>query len=232
MWDRSNRNKKKRYNFQRKPGGQKGNKLKKFNHVDYLIEHRIDQCPTCQDTNLHEIASTTRQVLDIPPLKMEVTEHRFYKYQCACCGNICVNQKLKELSQVIQYGHRIKSLVTYLNVYQLIPYKRLVEMIQSVFKHKISQGSISNFTNEISDHLGGFISELKQGFTAKDQVVHSDETGIIVDGQLKWTHVYSNSQKTYLAIHDKRGCTAIDQIGILPNMKGILIHDRFKPYFN
>ena len=235
LWDRSNRNKKKRYNFQRKPGGQKGHagfKLKKYKDVDHIIEHRIDRCPCCQDKySLEEISYQTKQVLDIPPLKMEVTEHKFYKYKCTCCGNIWIDEKIKGLPQEVQYGERLKSLVTYLNVYQLIPYKRLVDLLQSVFKHKISQGSISNFNKEISGHLDSFIHELKKGFAAKDQLVHCDETGVIVDGQLKWTHVYSDSKKTYLEIHDKRGRSAIDQIGILPKMKGTLIHDRWKPYF-
>jgi transposase len=234
LWDRSERTKKKRYNFQRKPGGQKGHrgyKLKRSDHVDHVIEHCLDECPSCKTKSLNQIACLTRQVLDIPPLQMEVTDHKFYKYQCSCCGHRCIDKKESKLCQEVQYGHRIKSLVTYLNVYQLIPYKRLVELIQSVFKHKISQGSISNFTKGMSDDLDLFINELKQGLTVNDEVINSDETGIVVDGQLKWAHVYSNTKKTYLAIHDKRGCEAIDQIGILPKMKGILIHDRFGSYF-
>ena len=235
LWERPNRAKKKRYNFQRKPGGQKGHKgfkLKKYKDVDHFKEHRMDRCPRCKSkSSLEEISFQMKQVLDIPPLKMEVTEHKFYKYKCACCGNICMDKKIKDLRQEVQYGQRLKSLVTYLNVYQLIPYKRLVDLLQSVFKHKISQGTISNFNKEISGHLDCFIQNLKEGFLDKNQLVHCDETGVIVDGQLKWTHVYSDSKKTYLELHDKRGRSAIDQIGILPKMKGTLIHDRWKPYF-
>lgn len=233
LWDRSSR-KKKRSNFQRKPGGQKGHKghnLKKYEQLDHVIEHRKELCPTCQSSSLHELGCKTRQILDIPPIKMEVTEHRFFEYQCSCCKNKCIDEKINQLTQAIQYGNRIKSLVSYLNVYQLIPYKRLVDLIQSLCNHKISQGSISNFSQQISDGLGDFIGQLKESFTENDQIVHSDETGVIVNGQLKWTHVYSTKQKTYLAIHDKRGHQAIDEIGILPMMEGTLIHDRFGPYF-
>jgi hypothetical protein len=45
---------------------------------------------------------------------------------------------------------KIKSMVNYLNVYQLIPYKRLTELIQVVYGDKICQGSISNFNKGLN----------------------------------------------------------------------------------
>lgn len=233
-WDRSKRKHKQRFNFQRKPGGQKGHigtNLSKFDLVDHIVEYTINSCPNCSSNSLELIDYKTRQVVDIPPIKMDVKEHKFYQYNCKCCGTKCIDSKINQYPLPVQYGVRVKSLVSYLNVHQLIPYKRLVELIENVFNHKISQGSISNFTKEISGHLGEFIGELKQSFVGRDQIIHSDETGIIVDGKLNWVHVYSNSRKTYLEVHEKRGCEAIDEIGILPNMQGTLIHDRFGPYF-
>ncbi|MBU0571323.1 MAG: transposase, partial [Candidatus Omnitrophica bacterium] len=52
-----------------------------------------------------------------------------------------------------------------------------------------------------------------------------------VVGKLNWLHVASNAQLTYFDIHHKRGKEAIDDIDILPRLRGYAIHDGFKSYF-
>ena len=63
------------------------------------------------------------------------------------------------------------------------------------------------------------------------EVVHSDETGLRVEGKLHWTHVASNDKLTYYALHTKRGHDAWQDIGILPEVKQRVIHDGWKSYW-
>jgi len=44
-------------------------------------------------------------------------------------------------------------------------------------------------------------------------------------------HNVSNERWTYFYPHQKRGREAMDDIGILPNFRGTLIHDHWKPYY-
>ena len=72
--------------------------------------------------------------------------------------------------------------------------------------------------------------------TAKQQLIkaalaHADETGINVNGKRIWLHNASNEKWTYFYPHVKRGSEAMDEIGILPKFKGILVHDHWKPYY-
>ncbi|MFT6809920.1 MAG: hypothetical protein ACJA01_003162 [Saprospiraceae bacterium] len=83
--------------------------------------------------------------------KIDVTQHLVYNYQFLCCATSVSSPIAKELKQEVQYAPKIKSMVNYLNVYQLIPYKRLTELILVVYGHKISQGSISNFNKGLYD---------------------------------------------------------------------------------
>lgn len=140
----------------RKPGGQsghKGNKMTKFAIADFKVDHQLECCPCCQSKDIKVHKTLCKQVLDIPIPKIEVTEHLLYEYQCQKCGQQIRNPLANELKQEVQYGPNIKSLVNYLSVYQLIPYKRLTELIEVMCQHKISQGSISNFNKELSAHL-------------------------------------------------------------------------------
>ncbi len=65
----------------RKPGGQQGHQghtLKMRDDPDHIEHHRLDRCTHCQ-TDLSGVSRSgyaRRQVFDVPPVGIEVTEHR------------------------------------------------------------------------------------------------------------------------------------------------------------
>ena len=52
-----------------------------------------------------------------------------------------------------------------------------------------------------------------------------------VNGSRHWLHTASTKEWTYFYGHKKRGKVATDAAGVLPDYKGILVHDHWKPYF-
>lgn len=46
-----------------------------------------------------------------------------------------------------------------------------------------------------------------------------------------WLHSASNEALTWLAPHAKRGQEAMDAIGVLPFVQGVMVHDHWKPYY-
>lgn len=234
LWKRSSR-KSVKGNKNRKPGGQeghKGYKLKKFDKVDHYVSHQFTKCPECGSLDLEVKGKVSRQVIDIPEPIFEVTEHEMWKYECQCCHSRLEAGAELGLTQEAQYGIRFKSLVSYLNVYQLIPYRRLTEMVTHLYGLSISQGTISNFNKELQSKLQLFKETVKSKFQNEVQVLHSDETGCMVNKELHWTHVYSDSLRTLLFGHENRGKAAMEEIGILPQTNATVIHDRFAPYLN
>ena len=61
-------------------------------------------------------------------------------------------------------------------------------------------------------------------------VIHCDETGMKIQGKRHWLHVVSTDKYTCYFAHPKRGSEAIDAMGILPEFKGVAVHDGWKPY--
>lgn len=63
------------------------------------------------------------------------------------------------------------------------------------------------------------------------EVDNVDETGIRVESKRQWLHVVSTATATNYDWHLRRGSAATREIGILPQVKGTMIHDFWKPYY-
>jgi len=218
----------------KKVGGQqghKGSKLLKTTNPDKVVFHDITVCECCQSILPNEGELKSRQIFDIPKIKIEVTEHQIISKRCSSCGAKNKSVFPKELVQEAQYGKHIKSFGIYLQHYQMIPYSRCVALIYDLTGHKLSAGSLANFQAKMHSHLDEFEKEVKQ-VLLQSPVLHADETGIRLNGKLNWMHVASTDLISFFGYHPKRGKEAINDFNILPLYKGNLVHDRFSPYFS
>jgi len=219
----------------RSPGGQKGHKghnLKMVDVPDHTKVHKASTCSKC-GRSLEDVLPTgfrKRQVFDLPPIKVEVTEHRAEEKICPHCG--CKNEASfpDAVSQSTQYGPRIKAILTYLNQYQLIPYERTSELFSDLFGIELSVATIVNTNRACFEALKSVEDKIKEQITASP-VVHFDETGLYTEGDRWWLHVASTKNLTYYAAHPRRGKAATDVIDILPNFYGTAVHDSWNTYF-
>jgi transposase len=199
--------------------------------VDEIIEHRVEQCGGCGaslvSTPLEQMWA--RQVHELPPLKIQVSEHRVEVKCCECCGQVNEGQFPASVRNVVQYGSRLKGIMVYLMDGQLLPSARTVELLHEVLGVAVSEGTLYNVRTQCFDELEAITAEIYRSLVASD-VFHLDETGLCINGKLWWLHVASSSGLTYYFIHPKRGQAAMNEMGILPQYGGKAIHDGWKSY--
>lgn len=219
---------------ERKTGGQKGHQGHTLNMVDnpdHVEVHIVDKCENCQRSLIGKEANAIekRQVFDIPPTELEVTEHQAEIKQCPDCNHINKAEFPEDVTASVQYGPRVKATAVYLKGYQLLPSERTAELFQDLFSCGLSEGTLDNIINGASQRLENPMEQIKEQLQ-KTSIAHFDETGISVMAKRHWLHAASTDKLTYYAIHAKRGSEAMDDIGILPNFHGRAIHDFWKPY--
>ena len=117
-----------------------------------------------------------------------------------------------------------------MSVQQLIPCERLSEHFASQMGVPLSAGTVHNFKEEAYTLLEPYETWVKEQ-VKNSKIIHTDETGIVIEGKRVWLHVASNEHYTYYYPHEKRGKEAMDEAGVLGGNGGVLIHDHWKPYF-
>jgi transposase len=199
----------------RKPGGQKdhpGRTLSVSETPDSIVDHMpgVCGCCGCSLENVPAIAQTRRQVVDIPPVKPEYTEHRSFQKVCPDCGGVNRGVYPEEVKAPIQYGKNVKSMVAYLSVYQHLPYKRMTEFFESAYSLPVSQGSVDNILEEMSDKSKGAYEEIRKRISLSE-VVGSDETGCRVNGKKHWIHVWQTKLLTFIVSYASRGYSVVEE---------------------
>lgn len=219
---------------ERKSGGQPehpGSTLAWSSEVDEVVTHGVTTCCGCGECLIEVPVERVirRQVHDLPPLSVDVTEHQGEVKSCPQCGVENQASFPSEVRGPVQYGSRLKGLMVYLLDGQLLPSGRTGEILREVFGVTVSEATLYNSRAQGFEKLSE-ISTAIQAAIVQSDVVHFDETGLRVSGKLWWLHVACTSGLTYYFVHSKRGQAAMDAMDILPHFEGKAIHDGWKSY--
>ncbi len=230
------RTKSQRLKSNREAGGQKGHEgetLRAVEKPDKIIRYTPDQCGQCGNSLQNVVADSTehRQIFDIPPVNICVTEHQVNTVCCPYCGEKNSADFPAEVTASVGYGHNIRALALYMLNQQLIPYERVSEIFQDCFNLSISCGTLFSFQERCFDKLAPISEEIKQ-YICDANVVNFDESGLRCAGLLNWLHVASCQFATFYSVNAKRGQDAMEAIGILSEFKGTAVHDHWKSYFD
>jgi len=218
----------------RKPGGQKGHRgttLKFSDHPDKIIQHGLEHCQDC-GISLEPVEGTVvsrRQEIEIPEKPVQIIEHQCLEKQCPGCGCRNRGQWPGHISGNVQYGLRFKAFCIYLLNYQLLPSERTGELLKTLLGYQPGGGTLQRMLDQAYAALEPIQKAIKEAVRASP-VAHGDETGIRVDGQSKWLHVFSSLVYTYYYWSKYRGQKAHRADGLLPEYRGILMHDAYRSY--
>lgn len=222
----------------RKPGGQPGHAGRTLEPVakpDHFQVHPLDRCPCgrCQGVCLRReplVDYERRQVFDLPPLKLSVTEPQAEIKRCPVSGQVVRAAFPAEVQAPVQYGPHFRGLTLYLFHQQLLPFNRLRQTCLDLFGQPLSLGTLTQTSHRAYEALAPVARAIARGLI-QAWVVHVDESGLRVAGRLHWLHVACTAQLTCYGVHSQRGTAAMDALGVLPHCRAWLVHDHWKPYY-
>ena len=135
----------------------------------------------------------------------------------------------KDMPGLLQYGSGIKAYVLNLLIAQMLSLKRVQHSLQTLIDMAISQATILNYVMRLHHALAMWERSAIEQLLAQP-AMHVDETSLRVDKKNHWIHVCSAGEITLKFLHPKRGCEAIEAIGVIPRYRGVVIHDCWASY--
>lgn len=217
----------------RKPGKQQGGqgfRLQPRAVPDEVRTHAPTGCGGCGAdlSGAPVIGVETRQVFDLPAIELIAIEHQAQRRQCGC-GAVTRAAFPVEATAPTCYGPGVAALAVYLLGRQHLPVERAAECLEEAFGAAVSTGWLSSLLPNAAARLDGFLAIAREQLAAA-QVAHFDETGGRVAGRLHWIHVACNDTWTLFHLDRKRGRAAMDAAGVLPDFRGIAVHDGLVVY--
>lgn len=218
-----------RENGKNKSGGQLGHKgetLKQTLHPNIIKQHVLAHCPDCRTVLLAEPLTgiVKRQVFDIPPPKVEVTEHQAEIKYCKCCSKSVTAQFPDGVRAPTQYGVIIKAWAVYYQHQHFVPEDRLQQLFRDLYDIQLATATLTRCSELAFNTLAPF-EEAVLSMVKLAPVKNLDETGFRVAGKTQWLHVASTQAATYYHVSPKRK-------SLLEGLRGTVVHDHWKAYYN
>lgn len=217
----------------RKSGGQpghEGNTRLRIDSPEGTETHQPNFCRECgrvlSDVCGHLEAEQECVGFRIIPV---TTRHRYLSKTCTC--GCCNRIEVPKRRNPVYFSRDVRAPVVYLNAVMCMPFNRIRCFLEDVMHIGLSEGSIGNFleaSGKKADKICGRISDE----LVKGKVAGADESGIYVDGRLKWGWILQNPRLTLTWIAKGRGAKEMTgKFGGDAFKDMVLTSDRHSAYF-
>ena len=219
-----------------KPGGQDGHRGQTLRQVmtpDVIVRHEPVYCSGCGEPSPQavEVGVERRQVFDLPPTAVMVTEHQLITRACRC-GARTTGVAPAGVHAPVSYGPRVTAALVYPYQGQFLSKARTARAMSDLLGVPVSAGTVAAVTARAAAALsvpGGSVDTVRTQLRA-GPLIHFDQTGLRVEGRLHWQHCAGTKGLTLLHVHRHGGREAIDDFAVLPGYSGIAVHDAWAPY--
>lgn len=218
----------------RKQGAQPGHpghqrELVDESEVDHFEFHFPPSCAGCGH-HLPEIPEgepRREQKWEIPPVKPEVTEHRFYSVTCPSCGERTTAQPGPEVPKGA-FGPRAEAMVAYLRGSAHLSVSDVKRVLADLFGLVVSRGAIVRICERVSERLAAAYEEAL-GAVRRAAIVHADETPWFLRGVLAWLWIAATKVLKVFRVDEKRTTEAAKRL-LGEALLGVLVTDRYTAY--
>ena len=197
-----------------------------------VTELRVDSCARCGE-DLTDTACTgheRRSLIDIEFVKVVRHADADIKH-CPRCHTETRARFPDTMPGPLQYGPGVKAYVVHLLVAQMLSLKRVAQSMHALIGQLLSEATLLGYVAALHQALAEWEHHAIERLLAQP-AMHVDETSLRVDRKNHWIHVYSAGTLTVKRLHPKRGCEAIEAIGIIPRYGGVAVHDCWASYLS
>jgi transposase len=196
----------------------------------HTVHHFPDVCPDCGRRLCGGGPGKTRQIIDIEPAPVQVTDHVLHDRWCGVCKRR-VRAKV-DFSGLVsgkrRIGHNLASWIANLHINARIPVRTIQSILKQMCSVHISIGEISDLMALIAKKGEPSLEAIKQEVRSSS-CLHADETSWCENGRYKCLWSLSTKFARWFHIDDRRTSqVALSLIG--SQFSGVLVTDFYAAY--
>ena len=193
------------------------------------VEHALDHCPDCGTRLLGGWVQRTREVIELPLVPVEVTEHAFIARICPLCGKRHVPRA--DLGGVVvgqqRLGLNLVSLIVSLREEGRLPVRTIQWYLATFHQLALSVGAIVGLLQHTARRAQPAVEAVKQALRASPAVC-GDETGWRQDGQNGYVWTFSTPSQRFF-VRRGRNKEVVDEV-LGDDFGGVLVSDFYAAY--
>ena len=193
------------------------------------VEHVVAECPDCGTQLSGGWTQRTREVIDLPQVPAEVTEHVYIARTCPRCRRYCIPPA--QLDGVVlgqqRLGINLISLIATLREEARLPIGAIQWYLGTVHGLRLSVGAIVSAIHRTAQRAQPAVAAILDRIRASP-VVHADETGWRQDGNNGYVWTFSTPTERYF-LRRGRGKTVVDE-ALSDSFSGVLVSDFYAAY--
>ena len=193
------------------------------------VRHAVAVCPDCGTTLAGGAVKRTREVIEVVPTPVSITEHVYLERCCPTCRTR--HTPSVDLAGVVvgqsRLGVGLLSLIATLREEARLPFAAIQRYLASVHGLTLSVGALVGAVQQVARAAQGALAEISASVRGSS-VVHADETGWREGGSNGYIWTFSTPDACFFT-HGGRGKGMVDE-GLSANAQGVLVSDFYAAY--
>ena len=191
--------------------------------------HAPESCPECGTGLAGGWVQRTREVIDVPQVPVEVTEHVLVARICPICERRRVPRLAPDGVAVgrQRLGVGLMSLIATLREEERLPVRTIQSHLWTVYQLKLSAGAIVEATHRVAQLARPVVADMLERIRGSP-VVHADETGWREGGINGYVWTFSTPRDRYF-LRRGRGKEVVDE-ALGESFSGVLTSDFYAAY--